>query len=216
LLTVIALIPIYFLAGYLLGSIPVAWLITKAITDQDIRELGSGNVGVMNVALSVARWAGIFVFVAELSKGFLTVVISQALGASEVLLYASVLGAVVGTRWPIWLGFQGGRGNTVCVGALLLVSWPTLAIGLGVWSIVRLITRSSFMATRISLILWPSIFGLLEDSWVAFFFGVLMVFIYLTTHEVSTDDHTLIKERWPSLISFLFSPPRKSGSDQNR
>lgn len=208
------LAPIYLFAGYLLGSIPVAWLITKAITGRDIRELGSGNVGVMNVALCVTRWAGLFVFVTELSKGVLAVLVSQATGASDALLYTAVLGAVVGTRWPIWLKFHGGRGNTVCVGALLLVSWPTLAIGFVIWSVIRLITRSSFFATRTSLILWPAVFGVLELSLIAFLFGVLLVLIYLSTHEKATDDHTLIRGRWPSLSSFLFSPPRNHGVDQ--
>jgi glycerol-3-phosphate acyltransferase PlsY len=204
----------YLVGGYFLGSIPVAWLVTKAITGRDIREMGSGNVGVMNVALSVARWAGLFVFVAELSKGMLAVFISKALEANDIVLYTSVLAAVVGTRWPVWLSFQGGRGNSVGVGALLLISWPTLAIGLGIWAIVRLATRSSFYATRISLILWPGIFGLMEASWIAFGFGVLLVLIYLTTHQVSTDDHTLIKKRWPSLCAFLFTAPRNHNSDQ--
>lgn len=210
------MIALYFLGGYLLGSIPIAWLVCKAATGQDLRNLGSGNVGVMNVALSVARWAGLLVFLAELTKGALAVVVPQALGASEVMLYAAVLGAVVGTRWPMWLGFRGGRGNTVCVGALLLISWPTLVIGLGVWGILRLLTRSSFLATRISFILWPVVFGLLMSSWLAFGLGILLVLIYLSTHEVSTDDHSLIKERWPSLFSFLVGPPRDKGAHDNR
>jgi glycerol-3-phosphate acyltransferase PlsY len=45
-------------AGYLLGSIPIAWIVAKLVTGKDLRTLGSGNVGVMNVALSVTRWAG--------------------------------------------------------------------------------------------------------------------------------------------------------------
>ncbi|MEJ2304686.1 MAG: glycerol-3-phosphate acyltransferase, partial [Anaerolineales bacterium] len=58
---------------YLIGSIPTAWIVVKLVTGRDIRTLGSGNVGVMNTALSVTRWAGLLVFVGEAAKGALAV-----------------------------------------------------------------------------------------------------------------------------------------------
>ena len=57
------------IAGYLLGSIPIAWIMAKLVTGKDLRTLGSGTVGVMNVALSVTRSAGLLVFLGELFKG---------------------------------------------------------------------------------------------------------------------------------------------------
>ena len=57
------------IAGYLIGSVPVAWIITKLVKGEDLRQLGSGNIGVMNVGLSVARWAGVLVFCQKLLKG---------------------------------------------------------------------------------------------------------------------------------------------------
>ncbi len=57
------------LASYLIGSIPVAWILTKLVTGSDLRTLGSGNVGVMNTAASVARWAGALAFAGEAAKG---------------------------------------------------------------------------------------------------------------------------------------------------
>jgi glycerol-3-phosphate acyltransferase PlsY len=55
--------------SYFIGSIPVAWIVTKLVTGQDLRQMGSGNVGVMNVGISVARWAGVLVFLAEADEG---------------------------------------------------------------------------------------------------------------------------------------------------
>src|SRR5439155_26411825 len=89
--------------GYLLGSIPVAWLVTRAVTGQDLRQLGSGNVGVMNTALSVHRWAGLIVFLAEIAKGVLAVLAAQVWDGREVAIGRTVLATIVGTRWPIWL-----------------------------------------------------------------------------------------------------------------
>jgi glycerol-3-phosphate acyltransferase PlsY len=200
---------IYVLSGYLLGSIPIAWLITKLHTGKDLREMGSGNVGVSNVAFNVARWAGLLVFVTEICKGMIVVLALRYLNARELQVYATVLAAIFGTRWSIWLSFAGGRGNSVGFGAMLLLSWQAFALGVVVWVLARLILRSSFLATRVCLIAWPVIFGVLVGSWLAFIFGGLVAVTYLSTHEEGTDDHLIIKEDWPSLIAFLLSPRRK-------
>lgn len=196
-------------AGYLLGSIPVAWLTARLVTGQDLRRLGSGNVGVMNVALSVTRWAGLLVFLAEAAKGALAVVLARALGGDEIAVGLVVLATVVGTRWPVWLRGAGGRGNTAGLAALLVLSWLTLAIGLAIWFLARRLTKSSFLATRLSLALWPCILGLVTRSWPYALFGAALSLLYLSTHRPETDDHLLIKERWPSLWAFLTGPRRK-------
>ena len=194
--------------GYLLGSIPVAWILTKLVTDQDIRKMGSGNVGVMNVMLSVSRWAGLLVFLAEAIKGILAVVIGQAFGGGDIVLSAGVLATVIGTRWPVWLCFRGGRGNTAAYGALLALSWPTLFVGFIIWNLLRRLTGSSFWATRVSFLLGPLILGVFTQSWM---FGLLCVplsLVYLLTQDRRTDDHLIIKERWSSFWTFLRSPRR--------
>ena len=123
-----------------------------------------------------------------------------------------MLATVIGTRWMIWLRFAGGRGNTAGLGAMLVLSWQTLAIGLAIWVLVRLVSKSSFWATRASLIIWPFVFGLLTGSVAYFIFGLALSGVYLTTHETVTDDHTIIKERWPSLWAFLIGPKRRRES----
>lgn len=196
-------------AGYLLGSIPVAWLAAKLVTGQDLRQLGSGNVGVMNVAASVARWAGLLVFLAEGAKGALAVALARALGGDEAAIGLVVLATVVGTRWSIWLRGAGGRGNTAGMAALLILSWLTLVIGMAIWLLARLLTRSSFVATRIFLVLLPFIVGLVTQSWWYVLFGIALSLVYVSTHRPETDDHLFIKDRWPSLWAFLTGPRRK-------
>jgi glycerol-3-phosphate acyltransferase PlsY len=194
---------------YLLGSIPEAWLIAKWVTGQDLRQLGSGNLGVTNTAVSVARWAGLLVFLIEAAKGLLAVVLVRAVGGSEILVAAGVLATVAGTRWSIWLKGAGGRGNTIGLAALLLIAWPIMLVSLVVWVVVRLITHNSFLATRIGLLLWPLIFyAVTRTGWYALF-GAALSLIYLQAQRPDTDDHSLIKERWPSLWSFLTTPRRK-------
>ena len=97
------------LAGYLLGSIPLAWIVTKLVTGNDLRTLGSGNVGVMNVALSVTRWAGLLVFLGELAKGVVAVYLAITVCAGSIPLSiecqlaigVTVLATVIGTRWMV-------------------------------------------------------------------------------------------------------------------
>ncbi len=195
--------------GYLLGSIPVAWLIAKLVTGKDLRRLGSGNVGVMNTALSVARWAGLVVFVGEAAKGVLAVNLARAFGGGEVAVGLTVLATVVGTRWSIWLRGAGGRGNTAGAAALLVLSWPSLVIGVVIWALARLLTQSSFVATRTFFVLLPLVFGLITQSWWYGVFGMALSLVYLSTQRPETDDHLLIKDRWPSLWAFLTGPRRK-------
>src|SRR5947207_9211011 len=121
------------IAGYLWGSIPEAWLIAKLVTGHDLRQMGSGNVGVMNTALSVHRWAGLLVFLAEIAKGVLAVVVSRALDGSEVAVGLTVIATIVGTRWPVWLWGAGGRGNTAAMAALFTLNWVALAAMLAIW-----------------------------------------------------------------------------------
>lgn len=199
-------------AGYLLGSVPIAWIVARLVTGQDLRRLGSGNVGVMNVALSVTRWAGLLVFLGEAAKGLLAVALARQVLDTELAIGITVLATVVGTRWMIWLGFAGGRGNTAGLAAVLGLSWQTLALGFALWAVVRLFSGSSFWATRISLLTWPVIFGALTQSWVYLISGAALSAIYLTTHRTSSDDHGLIKERWPSLWAFLTGPKRRDRS----
>lgn len=208
------------LVGYLLGSIPLAWIVAKLATGKDLRTLGSGNVGVMNVALSVTRWAGLLVFLGEVIKGVIAVFIAATAcgnpGSSvpfslecQIAIGVTVLTTVIGTRWMIWLRFAGGRGNSAGLGAMLVLSWQTLVIGFAIWVLVRVLGRSSFWATRISLLTWPFVFGILTGSVVFLVFGLALSGVYLTTHETVTDDHTILKERWPSLWAFMIGPRRR-------
>jgi len=196
------------LVGYLLGSIPVAWLLARAVTGQDLRRLGSGNIGVLNTAISVARWAGLVVFVAEAAKGAGAVFLARSLSNDQTAPALTLLAAVAGTRWSIWLRGAGGRGNTASMAGVFVLSWPTVACGLALWRLAYLLTHRSFVATRILLLTWPFLFGLLTWSWWNGLAGAALSLMFLTTHRPETDDHLIIQERWNSLWGFLTGPRR--------
>jgi glycerol-3-phosphate acyltransferase PlsY len=203
------MIVVLLIGCYLIGSIPVAWIIAKLVTGEDIREMGSGNVGVLNTGISVARWAGLLVFVAEAAKGALAVFLARWMGFSDVVTGCAALAAISGTRWSVWMRGAGGRGNTAAMAALLVISWQTLAVSLGLWLAARVVSRSSFIATRIALVVWPFIFGFITHSWLAVAIGAIFSVLFSTTHSSETDDHLLLKNEWDSLAGFLTAPRRK-------
>jgi acyl phosphate:glycerol-3-phosphate acyltransferase len=198
----------WLLISYLVGSLPVAWLLAKWITHHDLRTLGSGNVGVMNTAISVARWAGLLTFLAEIAKGILVVFLARRFGTGAWELGLSIIGVVMGTRWPVWLKFKGGRGNTAGFTALLLVSYPAPIISLSIWSLARMLFKTSYPATRITIYSLPLVLWLSTHSWYLTLTGVTLALIYLHAQQYESDDHLLIKKDYNSLLNFLVSPRR--------
>ncbi len=196
------------LAGYLFGSIPVAWLLTKITTGQDLRALGSGNVGVLNTALSVHRWTAALVFLFEAIKGALAVIVPRMLSANEFEIGCTVIAAFVGTRWSIYLRGRGGRGNTLGAAAVAVYSPIALAVIIVIYFAAQFLTRSNFLAMRVALLTLPFVLGVVTQSWFAVLFGGVFALIFLTTHRPETDDHLLLKEKFSTLWAFLTAPRR--------
>ena len=94
-------------------------------------------------------------------------------------------------------------------GRIVLPCRRRQGVGLAIWFLARLLTRSSFVATRTFLVLLPFIVGLVTQSWWYVLFGMALSLLYMSTHRPETDDHLLIKERWPNLWAFLTGPHRK-------
>lgn len=199
----------WFSAAYLLGSIPVAWLLARWITGMDLRSLGSGNVGVMNTAHSVARWAGLLVFLSEIAKGLLAVLVPRLLEADAWVTSLTIVAVVIGTRWPIWLRFKGGRGNTTGMAACALLSFESLLVMLVCWISVRFWRKKSFTATRVTLLSLPFTIFLVTHSWWFTLTGLFLSLIYLNAQHADSDDHLLIQQHWSSFWNFLTSPPRR-------
>jgi len=114
--------------GYLLGAVPMSYLVARAIKGIDLRKVGSGNVGASNVWIHVGTfWAfpiGIFdVFV----KGLTPALVARALDLELDVQVAASLLAIVGHNRPVWLKFQGGRGIAPTAGVLLSLGRLELA-----------------------------------------------------------------------------------------
>jgi glycerol-3-phosphate acyltransferase PlsY len=117
--------------GYLLGSIPTAYLAGRIAAGRDIRRMGDENVGAANAYRELSPRAGVLVGVIDAAKGTLVIVIAQAVNMSQLVVLFAGVAAVVGHNWPVFLGFRGGRGVSTTIGILfVLVTLPMLIMTL--------------------------------------------------------------------------------------
>ncbi len=178
-----------FAGGYLIGSIPIAYLVTRAVTGRDIRRLGTGNAGVMNTVRQAGLPAGMLVFAGEGSKGAAAFGLGRYLANSdERIVLASCLAALIGVNFSIFLGFSGGRGTTVGAFMAALFAWKAVLLGAAVWLAIYLATRDSFLATRINLVLLPLTAFIVTRDLTVVAFVVAAALILLFRHRRETDD----------------------------
>lgn len=109
------------LLAYLLGSIPFAYLAGWR-RGLDIRRLGSRNVGAANIWWSAGKMLAALVFFADLGKGLAAAWLSKSLTRSQEVAAMAALAAIAGHNWPVWLGFNGGRGIATTMGALAVLA----------------------------------------------------------------------------------------------
>ena len=117
------------LAAYLVGAVPIGWLVARVFGVGDIRRHGSGNIGATNVLRTVGRLPAIVTLLGDVLKGYLAVWLGTVLGGEQPAAAAmAAVAAVAGNCWSVFLGFRGGKGVATGLGAALrLVPLATLA-----------------------------------------------------------------------------------------
>lgn len=130
-----------FVFGFLLGSIPWAYIVAKVVGGIDIRKVGSGNVGATNVARTLGLKWGTLVFVLDALKGFIPVIVVRLLIPYNIeLAMATALAPILGHMFTPFLGFKGGKGVATAVGAFAALTPLGVLIGFVVWITVVLTT----------------------------------------------------------------------------
>jgi len=139
--------------GYLLGSVPSGWLVMKVYRNQDLRKLGSGNIGAANVFRAGGPGAFALTLIADGLKGFIPVMVSilLGLGDNEIALAAIGLAAVIGHTWPIFLGFKGGKGVATSGGVLLALAPVALILAATSWFLVIRMTRVASLSSLVAV-----------------------------------------------------------------
>jgi len=169
---------IAFALGYLLGSIPFGLVVTRLAGTQDIREIGSGNIGATNVLRTGRKGLAAATLLCDMFKGTLAVVLTGQVFGQDAALAAG-LGAFLGHLFPVWLRFKGGKGVATYIGVLIGFAWiAALAFG-AIWFAVAGVTRYSSLSGLIASAAMPAILWALGQPDVAFLFVVLTILVFV-------------------------------------
>lgn len=169
-------------AGYVLGSIPFGLLITRLAGTQDIRTIGSGNIGATNVLRTGRKGLAAATLVGDALKGTAAVFLGSWLFGFEGALLGG-LGAFLGHLFPVWLGFKGGKGVATYIGVLIGLAWPAaLAFG-AVWIAAAAALRYSSAAALLASLATPFVLFFAGYRDAAELFGLLTVLLWLRHRE---------------------------------
>lgn len=156
-----------FVFGYLVGSLPTAYLLVKWKAQVDIRKEGSGNVGTMNAfEVSGSAVLSTIVLVIDLFKGVLAVWLSSHIIGSEFWVMGSAgLGSVAGHNYSLWLKFRGGRGLATALGVFLSLGWIFVVAWCLPWILVYLISKDLHISNITASIIGPVLLVACPDTY---------------------------------------------------
>jgi glycerol-3-phosphate acyltransferase PlsY len=160
--------------GYLLGSIPFAYIITRLKLGIDVRGRGSGNVGALAVWREVGPFYGVVGLAADMAKGVLTVYTAKWLGLETIWVCVAGFAAVVGHNWPVFLGFRGGKGAATIMGVLLALMPVQFAIGLGL-AVLAIVPTSNVRLGMIGLACIPLIAWLFHRDMIYIYYPLFLI-----------------------------------------
>jgi len=174
---------------YLIGAIPFGVIVGKITRGIDVRQYGSGSMGMTNVLRIVGARAGAIVFAADMGKGAGAAALAGFLLTSPAAEWGQVAGgvaAIVGHCWPVYVRFRGGRGINTGFGAILLMAWPValfiLAAFIITLTLFRYVSLSSIAASLTVLVAFIPLVALDEEPFAYLVFGLVAVPIVIFRH----------------------------------
>lgn len=184
-------------AAFLCGSVPFGYWAGK-LKGLDIRQHGSGNIGATNVIRVCGKGIGIPVFILDMIKGLVPVLLpSWMLAGTEVtgsLLSATAvvcgLAAILGHMFTPWLGFKGGKGVATAAGVLLGIAPIAMLVALGAWLLFFFTSRYVSLASMAAAIAVPVTMAVqmaTAKSWdgVLLGFGILLAILVVVRHRTN-------------------------------
>ncbi|PRX68567.1 acyl-phosphate glycerol-3-phosphate acyltransferase [Nonomuraea fuscirosea] len=154
------------IAGYLLGSVPVAVLVGR-VHGVDPRDVGDRNPGYWNVKERLGRRAAVPVFAGDMLKGTLAALLALLVsgahtsasgtvsGASAAPVYLAVAAAMAGHAWPVFAGFRGGRSVLTFAGGIAVICPPAFGLAVAALVVTALATRSFAVGARVAVFAIP-------------------------------------------------------------
>jgi acyl phosphate:glycerol-3-phosphate acyltransferase len=177
-----AFLPVAFVIGYLLGSIPFGLVLTKLAGTDDLRSIGSGNIGATNVLRTGRKGLAAATLLLDALKGTAAVVIAGHFGGPIAAMVAG-LGAFLGHLFPVWLNFKGGKGVAVYIGVLLGLFWPAAIVFCAIWLAVAFSFRYSSLSALVASFATPLFLWWFGHLALASLFAVLTLLLFYMHRE---------------------------------
>jgi glycerol-3-phosphate acyltransferase PlsY len=171
-----------FLLGYLLGSIPFGLILTKLAGTQDLRSIGSGNIGATNVLRTGRKGLAAATLLLDMLKGTAAVVIAGYIDGPNAAMLAG-LGAFLGHLFPVWLKFRGGKGVAVYIGVLLGLFWPAALVFCLIWLATAFTSRYSSLSALVASFVTPIFLWWFGHLALASLFAVLTMLLFYMHRE---------------------------------
>ena len=140
---------------YLVGAVPVGYLVARAFGRVNIRRHGSGNIGATNVLRTLGRGPAALTFSGDVAKGWVAVWLAEAIGPEPWWAAAGAVLAIVANCWSVFLGFRGGKGVATGLGAFLRLAPLATLPAMLVWTVVALTFRYVSLASLTASVCLP-------------------------------------------------------------
>jgi glycerol-3-phosphate acyltransferase PlsY len=144
--------------GYLMGSIPVGYLVVKLAKGTDIRQHGSGRTGGTNVWRAAGLWPAILTVSGDFLKGMIAVWIAKVILGNSIGQVLVGVAVIAGHNWSVFLGWRGGAGTITHLGVISMLSFPVALALIVAGLLVIVISRYASVASLAVAILAPAIF----------------------------------------------------------
>jgi glycerol-3-phosphate acyltransferase PlsY len=175
-------LPLGFVLGYLLGSIPFGLILTRLAGTPDLRSIGSGNIGATNVLRTGRKGLAAATLVCDMLKGTVAVLLSAYFGGPYAAMLAA-LGAFLGHLFPVWLNFRGGKGVAVYIGVLLGLFPPAAIVFCVLWLATAVTSRYSSLSALVASFVTPIFLWWFAYPELASLFAVLTLLLFYMHRE---------------------------------
>src|SRR3954470_9236843 len=168
--------------GYLFGSIPFGLLLTRLAGTEDLRAIGSGNIGAANVLRTGRKGLAAATLICDVLKGTVAVVLAGYFGGPEAAMLAG-LGAFLGHLFPVWLKFRCGKGIATYIGVLIGLFWPAAAVFGAIWLATAATTRYSSLSSLVASFVTPILLWWFGHPALAALFAVMTLLTFYVHRE---------------------------------
>lgn len=181
---------LFVVIAYLAGSISTAIIVCRLMGLPDPRAEGSRNPGATNVLRFGGKKAAAITLVGDLLKGLLPVLLARLAGVDDTGLALTALAAFLGHLYPVFFGFEGGKGVATAFGVILGLSYPVALAALATWLLMAFAVRISSLSALTAAALTP-LYGLLFKLPGGYIVAVLIMVVLLVWRHRSNIRHLL-------------------------